>query len=51
MVEQVNHAIRKSRFIVWRLGEFSKVEGRVRVIDEPEEARGFWRAVRGLSAR
>ena len=41
MVEQVNHAIRKSRFIVWRLGEFSKVEGRVRVIDEPEEARGF----------
>ena len=34
MVEQVNHAIGKSRSTVWRLGEFSKVEG---VINEPEE--------------
>ena len=27
-VEQVNHAIGKSRSIVWRLGEFSKFEGK-----------------------
>ena len=27
IVEQVNHTIGKSRFTVWRLGEFSKVKG------------------------
>lgn len=51
MVEQVNHTIGKIRSIVWRPGNFRKLKGKVRVIDEPEEARGFWRAVRGLSAR
>jgi hypothetical protein len=40
-VKQVNHAIGKSRFIVWRLGNFRRLKGRVGVIDEPEEARGF----------